>query len=227
MKEPDIILYGGSFDPPHSGHSACIKLARSRFPNATIIIIPSFTPPSSRKKTKLTHASFEQRYEMCKISFSELLKDKAVELNAIEKTLPTPNYTIQTIRHLKSVYAKQSIAWMLGSDQLNNLCHWKDPLTIISEVSLLVIGREQKSPLIDQLSEVIKRLNIKIINKSLDFLVLDGNKTALFYIDKHTSTAASNKVREYIVNESSLPKDWITSEVESYLSAKHMYKGKK
>ena len=43
-KDPDIIIYGGAFDPPHQGHIDSIDCLHRRFPHAEILVIPGKIP---------------------------------------------------------------------------------------------------------------------------------------------------------------------------------------
>ena len=40
----DIIFFGGSFNPWHHGHQACVDLCHQRFPQAKIVIVPDHNP---------------------------------------------------------------------------------------------------------------------------------------------------------------------------------------
>ena len=56
-----IALFGGTFDPIHSGHIAVAQAARRRFHLDAIYFIPSSRPPH---KSKLTLTPFAHRYAM-------------------------------------------------------------------------------------------------------------------------------------------------------------------
>src|SRR3989338_4932354 len=99
-QEPDFILFGGAFDPPHDGHRNCIQIVKHRFPKAEICVVPSLITPATTSENKTATASFDDRMAMCKIAFWNL----EVQTLDVEKYLPAPSYTVQTLEHLSKQY---------------------------------------------------------------------------------------------------------------------------
>ena len=70
-----VVLFGGTFNPPHMGHLHCIRSVIDRFSPTKFIMIPSFSPPIAEGISKDVGVSFDSRVEMCQL----LLKDSQLE----------------------------------------------------------------------------------------------------------------------------------------------------
>jgi len=111
MSAPDIIFFGGTFDPPHEGHRGCVRLALERFTDATILIVPALSPASTFKLAKEPSTKYETRVTLCTLAFSDL--SQQIEISRIEERLPTPNYSIRTIQALEESYPGKNIGVIL------------------------------------------------------------------------------------------------------------------
>lgn len=112
-----VILFGGSFNPPHLGH---LKLALNslKFLNATELwFIPNIKSPLK----EITLVDFEHRCSMIEI----LIKPyKKLKISRIEAELDEVSYTFNTIKALKERYNDIDFIWLMGSDQANQFEKW-------------------------------------------------------------------------------------------------------
>ena len=129
-----LVLFGGSFDPPHNGHieivNQCLKISDR------VILMPTVKSPmkNSESSTESNHI----------ISMLELLfnsKDKRILIDEYDLNRSGPSYTIDTIKYLNLKYPNSSISMALGADQLVNLKNWKNYKTIISLVKVIGFNR--------------------------------------------------------------------------------------
>ncbi|MCC5925286.1 MAG: nicotinate (nicotinamide) nucleotide adenylyltransferase [Bacteroidetes bacterium] len=128
-------LLGGMFDPVHTGHMAIVN----SFLNSGLIddlwVVPSYKPPH---KSVEGLTSFMHRLEMLELAFFKMDRVKVVD---IEQHLPSPGYTLQTLRHLQSKYPQTLFMWCIGSDNLNSFNTWFQYEQILSGWMLLVASR--------------------------------------------------------------------------------------
>ncbi len=83
-------------------------------------------------------ASLEQRREMCKLAFSD---HPNVLIADLESVYDFPNYTYMTILDLKKRFAHDELFLLLGCDEFNSLMKWKNPLSILANCKIVVVGR--------------------------------------------------------------------------------------
>ncbi len=229
---PQLILFGGTFDPPHAGHMDCVAFARQRFPLAQIEILPAYRPPVSREGEKLPDASFADRVAMCRIAFGTLMSTAPiggrVHISTIEETLPFPNYTIQTLQHVRATRPEvKRLAWLMGSDQIHNLPNWKSPEKLLQLADLIVIGREQTTPLVDDVRSALADLDLQEVVWQEDAGDFVSKLCRVYCIDMKTMPAASHILRHNLSRSTLLPQGWVPSEVVDYIVHKNIYgKGK-
>lgn len=128
-------IFGGSFDPVHTGH---LEIARS-FLNCglidQLIVLPAPEPPHKRSKKQV---AFYHRLRMLKIAFSDW---ERVSVSGLEEELPKPSYTLQTIRYLKEKEPQVTFFLCIGEDNHATFQHWWHYKDILEEVTLLVAKR--------------------------------------------------------------------------------------
>lgn len=151
-----ILLFGGSFDPPHLGHKAMLEhVIRSLASKASILkvfIIPSNVQPL--KEHELSSAP--QRLAMCELQFAshkmdkDMLKGLELIVSDYEINKGGLSYTVDTLRHFKELYPNKSIYILMGEDSFLDIERWKSPKELFSLCKLVVLSRaslkEEKSP---------------------------------------------------------------------------------
>lgn len=109
-----IILFEGTFDPPHIGHERIIKQAINEL-NAMAVIIPTTTESAIVCSNKPSASPFWMRYDMTLGSLG-LIKNTAV-IKPFDKL----TYTIDNVELVKSLWNPKKLYLLTGSD-------WKDKL---------------------------------------------------------------------------------------------------
>jgi nicotinate-nucleotide adenylyltransferase len=139
-----IAFFGGSFDPPHLGHLAIAEAAQQALSLDRILFAPVGLQPL---KSQGSSASFEDRVAMTRLaiqnhpSFELSLADAPIPGN------PEPNYTIDTLAHLRrSLPANTELFLLIGADTLQTLHHWCRAAEIPFAAQLVVASRPD-SPL--------------------------------------------------------------------------------
>ncbi|MBI4052320.1 MAG: nicotinate (nicotinamide) nucleotide adenylyltransferase [Elusimicrobia bacterium] len=133
----EVLICGGSFDPPHFGH---LKLLRSalRFlkPWKTHILVSHQTPLKNPSDT-----SPQDRLKMTQLAVKQTLPSP-LQRNLIWDLFEIKNkrktYTCQTIRHIRRLYPHASLYLLMGSDCLSDFKKWKRWREILKECTLLV-----------------------------------------------------------------------------------------
>ena len=130
-----IGLFGGSFDPVHNGHIEAVNsfLESGLIDEIWILLTPAPPHKPDQKKT-----DFEHRYNMLKLAFQE---SDNIKISDIEKDLPKPSYTLQTIHHLKTKNPDYTFFLCLGEDSLQYFHKWHKYHDILEECTLLVVDR--------------------------------------------------------------------------------------
>lgn len=130
-----IGLFFGTFNPIHVGHLTIANhLAEySDLEKVWLVVTPH--NPFKKKKSLLDN---RQRYEMVYQATKDYLK---LEPCDIEFNLPQPNYTINTLVHLKEKYPQHEFSLIMGEDNLKNFHKWKNYELILEQYELYVYPR--------------------------------------------------------------------------------------
>ena len=128
-------LLGGSFDPVHRAHVELAQCARRHLSLDCVKLIPAAQP----WLRGTLGADAGERLQMLKIAIAD---EPGLEVSTVEIDRGGPTYTIDTVRFLPP---EDTYFWILGADQLENFCSWKDWKEIVARVHLAVAARPGSS----------------------------------------------------------------------------------
>jgi nicotinate-nucleotide adenylyltransferase len=116
-----IAVLGGSFDPVHYGHVALGGYFAKLLVPDELRIIPAGNPWQKQK----LRGSAQDRVEMIRCAFDGQAVPVTIDQQEIHRQATT--YTIDTLRAIRAEAGPDvSIAFLIGSDQLQQLNTWKD-----------------------------------------------------------------------------------------------------
>lgn len=171
-------VYGGTFDPIHTGHLITAQHILEERRLDKIIFIPAYISPH---KTQVLSTESKHRLEMVKIAIDGY---KRFDLSDYEIQKGGVSYTVDTLKELKNSY--KEIELIIGYDNLLSFDIWHEPDQITKLAKLLVLKRKFAgdinqfnkyfaeavfidSPVIDISSTIIRERVRK--NLPVDFLV--------------------------------------------------------
>ena len=134
-----IGVYGGSFNPPHTGHVlAASELLRSLRLDR-LLIVPAADPP--HKSLPAGSPSPEQRLELCKRSFAGVA---GAEVCDLELRRPGKSYTVDTLTTLRERFPEDELCLVMGSDMLLSFQTWREPERIAALAELAAVRRDER-----------------------------------------------------------------------------------
>lgn len=128
-------LFGGAFDPVHVGHMSVVESILNSQLVDEILLLPTPHPPHKQNEGQI---SFTHRYRMLELAFNDF---EQVEVSDLEKKLPAPSYTLQTIKYLQEHDLEKKYFLCLGEDNLASFREWHKFREILNRVSLIVAAR--------------------------------------------------------------------------------------
>ncbi len=181
-------LFGGSFDPVHVAHLIVAESAADALgPNATVRFLPAREQPFKRAAHQ---ATAEQRAAMLDLAITD---NPRLRVERVELGLPTPSYTVRTLRALGDRDPGNRFTLLLGADAAQDLAAWWEVEALPGLADVVVFARPgatvPRHPLIKrvipvpaielsatQIRERVKR------GHSIRYLVPDAVRE---YIDAH------------------------------------------
>jgi nicotinate-nucleotide adenylyltransferase len=135
-----IGLFGGTFDPVHLGHLAVARAAVEKFDLGRVYFVPADLPPHKQKR-KLT--DFQHRFAMLALATAE---DQRFVPSLLDAPAGAPNYSVETVRRLKSTLSKsQKLYFLIGMDAFQDIATWRKPVELLGECEFIVAARPRHS----------------------------------------------------------------------------------
>jgi nicotinate-nucleotide adenylyltransferase len=144
----NIGLFGGTFDPIHRGHLALARAAQQRFSLGRIYFVPANVPPHKQRQPI---SEYWHRYAMVVLA---TVGEKAFVPSLLEAPVapdtkrggadkePHANYSIDTVRRLKSTLKKNDdLFFLIGIDAFNDISKWHQAEALFRECSFIVASR--------------------------------------------------------------------------------------
>jgi nicotinate-nucleotide adenylyltransferase len=116
-----IALFGGSFDPPHSGHIGIALAAVERLHLDRVLMAPVGRQPLKRDQTQ---SPYEDRMVMVQLACAghPPLAASAIDAPRMDGRY---NYTYDTLQHLRETLPPgDELFCLVGADSLQTLHHW-------------------------------------------------------------------------------------------------------
>lgn len=131
----NVGVFGGTFDPVHTGHLIVAEEARVRLKLSVVLFVPVGQP-----WLKIDHVITPalNRVEMVRRSIAN---NPYFKLSTVEVDRPGSSYTVDTIASLRDELGTQSFFFILGWDSLAGLPLWKQPAKLVQLCQLVVVPR--------------------------------------------------------------------------------------
>lgn len=133
----EVGLYFGTFDPIHNGHLALAGYVLGQQLVEELWFVPS--PQSPYKQDRLIAPAADRCAAIRRVI--DRLADPRLALCDVELELPTPSYTICTLRELHRRYPSVRFTLVMGADSAVALPQWREGSTIASSYRVLVYPR--------------------------------------------------------------------------------------
>lgn len=136
-QNPKIGIFGGTFDPFHSGHLGVIRHAKQQLKLTDLYVVPNHRSP-----LKLgAHLSPDQRMALLEtMAQSENFRIGRWEIDRLP-----PSFTIDTITNIQSECGSAPIYLIIGTDNWKIFTSWKSYSALLARVTIVVADRGESS----------------------------------------------------------------------------------
>ena len=118
-----MMLYFGSFNPVHNGHTALAEWVVGEGLCDELVMVVS---PQNPHKENRALAPEMYRFEMAELACAGSRYPDRIKPSAIEFLLERPSYTVQTLRYLKeNCGSEMQFSILIGADLIGSLHEWK------------------------------------------------------------------------------------------------------
>lgn len=131
-----VLIFGGTFDPPHLGHLRAAREAKRCFPGAPLVFVPTGQNPL---KAHGSEADADTRMEMLTAAAAGETDMKVCPLQLCGLV---PNHTAGLLRALREASPLSSPVLVLGSDCIKDLAKWREVQELPNLATALIVARE-------------------------------------------------------------------------------------
>jgi nicotinate-nucleotide adenylyltransferase len=179
-------LLGGSFNPPHEGH-VHISLAAMKGLELDAVwwLVTPQNPLKDQKPLPLAERMALSR---------AITKHSKIIVSDLEKDLGT-NITYDTIRKLKTRYAKTKFVWISGMDNALNLHKWNHWQDLLNEICMVHLTRHPARSLVRSCPLRMLATQKHVFLDKAGKLPLDSG-TTYWMMQKKMVNISSSQIRE-------------------------------
>lgn len=211
-----IAIFGGTFDPIHSGHMQAAKAAARRLHLNKVLLAPTGCPPH---KVGNGLTAYHHRFAMVALACAE---DSRFVPSTLESPdlHPGPHYSIDTVRRARRMLKSgDSLYFLIGLDALIDLPHWKQFRRLLNLTDFIVVSR----PGFDS-REIEKALPRDLLDRRprRNSRQIRLRRTTLHVLPDVEVPVASTDLREAIRQKKSI-KGMVPPMVEEYILKEGLY----
>jgi nicotinate-nucleotide adenylyltransferase len=133
-----IGILGGTFNPPHIGHVALARHARSELGLERVLLMPACAAPN--KPTVREDPGPEHRLRMCRLAVAQ---EPGLEVSALEIERGGTSYTVDTVQAIHDAHPNAELTLIVGADTARTLPGWREPARLLGMVELAVAQRNE------------------------------------------------------------------------------------
>lgn len=198
-----IGIFGGTFDPVHTGHLIIAEYAREMLKLDKIVFVPNGNPPHKNSYfTEKIH-----RFEMLQIAVED---NKYFDVSDIEIKKDVHCYTLDTLFELKKIFFEK-IFFIMGADSLISIKTWYKYTELLKICNFVVFPRIINDEIWNN-GKLTKWLSDN----------LEEEKSKFYFVDFPILEISSSEIRSNLLQKKSV-KYLVPSKVIEYIFEKGLY----
>lgn len=134
-----IGIYGGTYNPPHVGHTRAAEYALKALGLDRLFMIPTNISP--HKRIDFDAPTPDQRLQMTALATEGI---PGISVSDIELRREGTSYTYQTVEQLSDLYPDAEMTLLMGTDMFLSFLEWREPERIMAKARLAVFYRGEK-----------------------------------------------------------------------------------
>lgn len=132
-------LFGGTFDPVHSGHLAMARAMEQQLAPDRVVFLPAAQSPF--KTGRQCFFTPQQRVTMLRMALEDW---HTAEVSELDLGMQPPSWSWRVVDAWISRYPGDELYWLLGTDEWEQLHQWARPDYLADHLTFVVYHRGQE-----------------------------------------------------------------------------------
>jgi len=179
-----IGLYGGTFDPVHTGHLEIARRVSELFEIEKLLFIPAQMAPH---KIGLPVTEPIHRYAMLALVTQN---DPKLSISTFELDAPDRRYTVDTIAHFQRLFGDAcELFFIMGADSWSEITTWREWERLLTMTNHIVVTRPRYEPTTTHVGAISERI--------VDLRSGKGalNRNGIFFTDVVMNDVSATNIR--------------------------------
>ncbi len=131
-----IAVYGGTFDPVHTGHEAVARNLLGLFGLDEVLFVPAFVAP--HKRDRKVSPAFD-RHAMLALATQD---EERFRVSTVELSAPEKPYTVETLTRFRDSLGETArLFFVMGADSWEEITTWREWERVLTLIDQLVVTR--------------------------------------------------------------------------------------
>jgi nicotinate-nucleotide adenylyltransferase len=202
-----IAIFGGTFDPVHSGHLRVAEAVADAFEIDELHFVPTFTPPH---KDPIGITSAFHRFAMVALAIAPFDRFR---LSTIEADRLGARYTVDTLELMHDLYPEATLLFITGADLFAEIEDWKDYERLFELANIAVINRPGSTMRHD-----IRPVEVVTEHPENPL----SSNPRVYYLPELNEDISSTRLREQLQHGHESD-EWVPSAVRAYITRHKLY----
>lgn len=134
MPLPRAAIYGGTFDPVHTGHIEVARKVLELFELEEVLFVPACVPPHKSAISSAFH-----RFAMLALATEQVAQ---LRISTVELDEPKRPFAVDTVERIQSgLGANRHLFFMIGADSWSEITTWYEWQRLLRMCDLIVVTR--------------------------------------------------------------------------------------
>jgi nicotinate-nucleotide adenylyltransferase len=218
-----IAIYGGTFDPVHTGHTEIARRVTQLFEIDTFLFVPARMAPHKfdREVSPALH-----RYAMLALATKT---EPRLCISTFELEGPGRQYTVDTLSYFRSQFgASTDLFFVMGADSWNEITTWHEWRQLMTLSNLVVVtrpGYEIRTNQVD--AEAAARVvDLRESKKGEDPITITRDVQKIFFTDLVLLDISATDIRRAAEENSDELNGLVPIDVAEYIRKYQLYRNK-
>lgn len=219
-----IAIYGGTFDPVHTGHLEVARGVTKLFAIDEFLFVPARAAPH---KLDREVSSPLHRYAMLALATQT---DRQLLVSTFELDEAERRYTVDTLAHFRSLSKTfADLFFVMGADQWLEIATWRDWERLMTLANIVVVTRPGKNFSTANVGDAVAERVVDLRERSdaRELIVVESGSPKIFVTDAVMRDASATEARHAArANLNEELDKLVPLEVANYIRKYRLYRNK-